>query len=218
MIGCKQLQVLAFDFDGVLVDSLPVRDEGFRQVFLDHGEEIADRAKTYHISNRGLFRLEKFRRIFEEVIGVTPKESQLAEAEDRFVNYIHQGILDAPLLSGVADFCSYPPPIPLYVVSAAPGREVLLVARHKGISHIFKEILGGPVCKANHFKKILTRENCSPQSMLFVGDALNDFKAASEVGCRFIGIVPTGKESPFPSGTATFNDFESVLDSCKCFF
>lgn len=205
------IEVLVFDFDGVLVDSLPVRDEGFRQVFLIYGEEIADQAKAFHVNNRGLFRREKFRRIYEKVLGIAPTEFQLDNAETRFVKYTQQGIMDAPLNPGVAEFCAQPLSIPLYIVSAAPQSEVSMVARHKGIASMFFEILGGPKPKIEHLKMILTRERCSAQSMLFIGDALNDFNAASEVGCRFNGIVKSGNVSPFPDGTQIFNNFHECI-------
>jgi len=43
------IQILALDFDGVIVDSLPVRDEGFRQAFSIYGDEIANKAKAFNV-------------------------------------------------------------------------------------------------------------------------------------------------------------------------
>lgn len=210
MMGGERPRVLVFDFDGVLVDSLCVRDEGFRQAFIEYGEEVAGRAKAFHVNNRGLFRRDKFRRIYEEVVGIRPSESQLDDTEKRFVTNTHKGILDAPFLPGVAEFCACPPSIPLYVVSAAPEAEVLLVARYKGISHVFQEILGGPIPKPQHLQAIMSKENYPAHSILFIGDALNDLKAALKTGCNFMGIVPSSENSPFPDNILTFHDVAAL--------
>ena len=188
--------VFVFDWDGVIVDSLPIKDEGFYKAFLVYGTDIAARAKKFHIANRGLFRRDKFIRIFREIIGISPTEKQLAEVERVFTKNTYQGAMKASFFHGSSELRHEI----VYVVSAAPEEEIRNAVLYKGIENYFKGVFGGPEKKSVHLKTIMKQENCRADKLLFIGDALNDYNAALEVACQFIGIVPDGKESPFPSG------------------
>jgi len=191
--------VFAFDWDGVIVDSLPIKDEGFRKAFLVYGTDIAARAKDFHIAHRGLFRRDKFFRIFREIIDIFPTEKQLAEVERKFIENTYHEAMKASFFHGSSEIFSSLQHKPVYVVSAAPEEEIRNAVLYKGVEYYFKGVLGGPQKKSFHLKTIMKWENCRPDKLLFIGDALNDYKAALEVECQFIGIVSAGKESPFPS-------------------
>lgn len=202
--------VFAFDWDGVVVDSLPIRDEGFRKAFLTYGEDIAGKAKAFHIAHRGLFRRDKLARIFKEVIGITPTGRQIAEAEKVFVANTYNQSLGAPLLPGTEVIKSLSCSKPVYVVSALPEGEVQQAVAHKGLESCFKRVLGGPEVKSAHLESILTWEQCGSKQLLFAGDAYKDYEAALKVNCQFIGIVRPGKPSPFPQAVRTAEDLGHV--------
>ena len=96
-------KVFVFDFDGVIVDSLPIRDEGFRYAFLPYGEKLAIEAKNYHVNNRGIFRLNKYKLIYKEIIGINANDDQLIATEKRFCEYVFEKLNQVELLKKRAE-------------------------------------------------------------------------------------------------------------------
>ena len=57
----ERYQCIIFDFDGVIVDSIAIRDEGFKKVLKNFGDDNVIRLLKYHRENAGLSRYNKFR-------------------------------------------------------------------------------------------------------------------------------------------------------------
>ena len=210
-------KVFAFDFDGVIIDSLPIRDEGFRYAFLPYGKKIAREAKDYHINNRGVFRLEKYKLIFKEVIGITANHDQLNAVEKRFYKYVFQKLKKVEILPGVSKLKELGE-VPLYIVSAAPQEEVLSILRSKNLNNLFSGVLGGPINKSTHLDFILKKHSCSPDNLIFIGDAYKDYQASVSVDCIFFGISLNSLKSIFPSSVETYANLLDFFNSdafCK---
>jgi phosphoglycolate phosphatase-like HAD superfamily hydrolase len=58
-------------------------------------------------------------------------------------------------------------------------------------------VFGAPRKKSECIKEILNITGISTESVIFVGDAKNDFEAARAAGVRFIGRVKIGDENRF---------------------
>lgn len=52
---------ILWDFDGVILDSLAVRDYGFREIFKDFDKAAVEKLIEYHSINSGLSRFHKIR-------------------------------------------------------------------------------------------------------------------------------------------------------------
>ena len=50
---------ILFDFDGVIIDSMPIREAGFRLIFQDFDKYLVDKLIDYHNQNGGLSRYVK---------------------------------------------------------------------------------------------------------------------------------------------------------------
>lgn len=59
---------ILWDFDGVILDSLAVRDYGFREIFKNFEIEDVEKLIVYHQQNGGLSRFHKIKYFFEEII------------------------------------------------------------------------------------------------------------------------------------------------------
>jgi phosphoglycolate phosphatase-like HAD superfamily hydrolase len=204
--------VLAIDFDGVIVDSLPIRDEGFKYAFLPYGEKVAIKAKNYHINNRGIFRLSKYKLIYKEVVGIDVNDEQLTITEQRFREYTSEKLNQVELLPGVNKLKEMDR-IPLYIVSAAPLDEISNILKNKNLSNLFSGVFGGPTGKVDHLNFILKKHHCSSADLIFIGDAYRDYQASILVGCKFIGITPRISKSIFPSSVETYENLLQFFDS-----
>ena len=52
---------IAFDFDGVLVESVDVKTKAYARLFEEYGEGVVSRVVDYHLTNGGVSRFVKFR-------------------------------------------------------------------------------------------------------------------------------------------------------------
>ena len=58
---------IIFDFDGVILDSMPVREFGFRQIFSTYDAEMVETLLRYHKENGGLSRYDKIDYFYREI-------------------------------------------------------------------------------------------------------------------------------------------------------
>ena len=97
------LQCLAFDCDGVLLDSVPVKTRAFARIAEPYGAEARDRFVMYHTVHGGVSRYKKFEWFYREVLGreITPEES--AELGRRFAEYSLEEVRRCPMIAGAED-------------------------------------------------------------------------------------------------------------------
>ena len=58
---------MILDFDGVVVESVGIKDQAFRQLYQDFPQHL-DRIMEYHLSHNATIRFEKFRYIAENIL------------------------------------------------------------------------------------------------------------------------------------------------------
>ena len=63
------IKTILWDFDGVILDSMKVRDWGFEEIFKKYNRKLVDQLLYYHRINGGLSRYVKIRYFFEELLG-----------------------------------------------------------------------------------------------------------------------------------------------------
>jgi HAD superfamily hydrolase (TIGR01549 family) len=100
---------------------------------------------------------------------------------------------------------------PLFVVSGTPHDELTRIIERRGLVGWFAEVHGSPPEKATTIRAILARHHLDPGAVLFVGDAAADWRAAREIGLRFIGRLADAKPSPFPPGTPVISDLTQLV-------
>ncbi len=75
------LTTLILDFDGVIVESLPLKAAAFKKVF-SFAPEHLDEIIAFHLENGGMSRYDKFRYIYANILGepLTPSEKNISHA------------------------------------------------------------------------------------------------------------------------------------------
>ncbi len=191
------LATLILDFDGVVVESLPLKTAAFRQIFSfvpEHLDEIIE----FHLENGGMSRYDKFRHIYANILNepLTPEEEERLASE--YAGLIFDAMLTVPYVRGAEGLlrdCSEV--LPLYIVSATPEGEMHEIARRRDLAKYFVRIYGSPKTKAECIREILDETGATPKEALFVGDAPNDWQAAYETGVRFVARIPPGDPNRF---------------------
>ncbi|MDV2482603.1 HAD family hydrolase [Methanoculleus sp. Wushi-C6] len=191
------LTTLILDFDGVVVESLPLKTAAFRKVF-SFAPEHLDEIIAFHLENGGMSRYDKYRYIYENILHepLTPEQEEWLASE--YVGLIFDAMLTVPYVEGAEELledCSRR--LPLYIVSATPEGEMHEIARRRDLTKYFVRIYGSPKTKAECIREILAETGASPGEALFVGDAPNDWQAAYATGVRFVARIPPGDPDRF---------------------
>jgi len=77
-------KVIIFDFDGVILDSMKVRDKGFYEIFKGHPIELVEDFIKYHRINGGLSRFHKIRYFYETLLEKKITDGEVQEFANKF--------------------------------------------------------------------------------------------------------------------------------------
>ncbi len=210
MTGKYPLQAIFFDFDGVIIASNAAKSEAFRTLFAGYHEEIIAEVVAYHQQHGGISRVEKILHAHEHIIKQPLTEEELADWAGEYARLVVDKVIAVDWIAGAKEFLdSVAAVLPVFVISGTPEDELRYIIIQRKMSGHFQEILGSPIRKPEHIRKLLTRYQLVPEHCLFVGDALTDFHAAKETGLHFIGIQG---EAAFPKGTIVLSDCRGLQD------
>lgn len=200
------LQAIFFDFDGVIVNSNPLKSEAFRALFNNYDEEIVAKIVAYHQQHGGISRVEKIRYAYRHIIKQPLTDEELGRWADRYSELVMEKVICVDWVCGAKEFLdSAQGALPIFVISGTPESELRHIIERRKMSGYFQEILGSPIKKPDHIRNLLADYRLLPANCVFIGDALTDFNAARETGLQFIAIQG---EVVFPEGT-------TVLPDCK---
>ena len=192
-----RIRAIILDFDGVVLESVGVKTDAFRSLFADLPEHV-DEIVEYHRENTGVSRFDKFRHIYAFILKRELPDQEFRRLSDEYHRLVIDGVLAAPYVRGAQEFLQrFSSRVPLYVVSASPEEELRDIASRRGMARYFRGIYGAPRKKVDCIREIMQREGHPPSRMLFVGDALNDYRAAQDAGVPFAGRILPGDPDRF---------------------
>lgn len=180
---------ILWDFDGVLMDSMSVRDEGFKQVLSGYPIDQVLRLLQYHRNNGGLSRYVKFRYFFEKIRNETIDENRVIELAQDFSKIMMRILVNAELLiNDSLDFVKENHQnTAMHIVSGSDGVELNEICKRLGIAGYFKSIHGSPVHKNNLVANVLNHYGYKNDEVVLIGDSINDYEAANSNKIDFIG-------------------------------
>lgn len=207
MVEFKTPQVLVFDFDGVLLESVDVKDEAFRELFPETTAEQRQAVYDFHRATPGIHRRVKVTRILTEVLQRPADESTVEGALERFQRVVWERLMECPEVPGVRAFLEAHEHLPKYVVSAAPHDELRKLAQARDFTRYFRDVLGSPPGKVELLHRIVRWEGVAPAAATMYGDKLTDLHAAEDVGVHFVGRRASHGPAEFPSGASVIDSF-----------
>lgn len=183
--------------DGVLIESLDAKTAAFRQLFREYPDFIEE-IISYHMANPGVSRFVKIPYIFENIIRRSLEPELEMSLFSELSGLVSRAMMEVSLVDGCKEFLDrYSSQVPCAVVSAAPEEDVKSILTQKGVAGHFVMMRGYPPDKKQNIFGILEILHIDSCDAIMVGDALTDYYAARETGCRFIGRVQEGQENPF---------------------
>jgi len=180
---------IIWDFDGVIIDSQAIKDYGFTTIFEGHPPGKIDAFLAFHHANGGMTRFVKIRYFFEQLLQQPITEEEVQLLARRFSEITTQLLIKPELLiADSLDFIrQYHTQYRMHIVSASEEQELRLVARTQGIDQYFVSIQGSPTVKKENVQKVLAANQYVLADTCLVGDAINDYEAATLNGIDFYG-------------------------------
>ncbi len=181
---------ILFDFDGVILDSMPIREWGFCKLFEEFPQEQVDHLLEYHRQNGGLSRYVKIRYFFNQILNQEITQDEVQDLANRFSTLVKERLCDPGLLIDTTHafiekhFSSYN----FHVVSGSDEKELIEVCDRLGIARFFISIHGSPTPKDNLVAAIINNNKYKTFETILVGDSINDYEAAVRNHIRFCGF------------------------------
>lgn len=188
---------VAFDFDGVLVDSVDVKTEAFLALYAQESDAFRSEIVRHHLAFGGITRRVKISHFERLRTGSAPDESLLESLVERFADIVKARVIAAPEMPGAQALLEFlAPRLPLFVCSGTPEGELREIVAARGWADHFVGIHGAPTSKSVMLESIVRRLRCAPGDLLMIGDAATDRDAARVVGARFLLVAPGDGASP----------------------
>lgn len=183
----NKIKTILWDFDGVLMDSNKVRDQGFWEVLSAFPEEQVDKLMSFHKQNGGLSRYVKFNYFFKTIRNEKVDDKTITEYANNFSVIMKKLLVDQTLLIEEtinfvrSNFTNYD----MHIVSGSDGNELRYLCSQLNIDRYFISINGSPTPKDLLIEKVMKHHNYRTENTLMIGDSINDYEAAMENSILF---------------------------------
>lgn len=208
----KPIDLIVFDCDGVLLESMGAKIEAFRRwvpgAYAAHREAFMagvmdgfGKARSHHI-----------RTFYCEILGQNPSEDFLEAEVARFTEICEPLCAVAEWRVGSREFVQAcrEAGIPRYVLSGTPQAPLNAMLKSTGGAELFDVIIGSPPAKPESLTRILSETGTPAQRCVFVGDAEADRAAAAHVGAHFV-YFPSEANRPTGAITTEVSDLRQLL-------
>ena len=189
MTNFDKYDVIIFDFDGVIIDSMKVRDNGFRAIFSEFNKDDVEKLVKYNRMNGGLSRFHKIKYFYEEILNRDIEQSLIQKYAEEFTEIMKKELVNSNyLIKDTVEFIKRNEGIKkLYIASGSENKELNYLCRELGISDCFTSIYGSPRHKNDIVKSIIETNMYENSKVVLIGDSINDYEAAISNGIDFVG-------------------------------
>lgn len=210
MMNLNDISYVCFDFDGVILDTLKLKENGFVHVYqgIDTADELIIR--DYQRHNGGSPRNEKFKFFDNLFLNSTPDQNRLDMLSLKLSKYIMEEIESCPFIAGFSSILAQlqNSGMPVTIASAMPETELHQIIDLRGIASSFIYAYGSPRAKSDQLKDIDINLRQTKKGLYF-GDTMSDYVAATKSGLEFMGI---GTAAPFATNKIPFiKDFTELI-------
>jgi phosphoglycolate phosphatase-like HAD superfamily hydrolase len=180
---------ILFDFDGVILDSMPVRSFGFRRIFQQFDKDLVEKLLEFHNLNGGLSRYVKIKYFYEELLKRHITDDEVRVLAEEFSIIMREELIDKKYLikETVELITNKYEKYNFHIVSGSDEKELKFLCKKLELGKYFKSIHGSPTNKNELVKNVLGINNYINDESILIGDSINDFEAAEINNIRFYG-------------------------------
>ena len=202
---------LLLDFDGVILDSVPIKIDAFLKIYANEPPEKLQAVFDHQRAHGGVTRRVKFRHFETQVFGRTVTDEIIESLSASYTRLVHEAVLTCPFIPGARELleCAHGRAA-MHVISGTPHEELADIVNRRGLAPYFATLHGAPATKLDAFREIVSTRGYLPHRVLAIGDATTEFLAATELGIPFLGVTPAGEPATFPAGVPVVASLEGV--------
>ena len=180
---------ILWDFDGVILNSMQIRDWGFKQIFMTFSSREVDELIKFHQLNGGLSRYVKIRYFFEKILKKTITDDKVNEYAIEFSMLMKQVLTDQKnlIMNSVNFIRKNYSKFNFHIVSGSDQKELKYLCKKLDISDLFISINGSPTNKEILIEKIIIKHRYKREETYLIGDSINDLEAAKFNKIQFYG-------------------------------
>ena len=181
------IKYIFFDFDGVLAESVNIKTEAFRQLYIPYGKIIADRVVEHHILNGGLGRLEKIKYYHDQFLNIQLREEIINQLARKFSKLVLNAVIMSLEVKGTNDFLVNNRKFYNYwLITGTPTKEIRVILKERNMLSFFNSVHGSPTSKHEWIEFIIAKNKLQRDHIVFIGDSLTDFYASQQSNIHFI--------------------------------
>lgn len=181
-----KIKNIFFDFDGVIAESVNAKTEAFREMYIEHGTEIADKVVDYHINHGGVSRFEKFKYWEKEFFDRDISEDEVQRLANEFSKLVLNRVINADEVDGAGYFLKkYYKAMRFWIITGTPTTEIEIITEKRELTAYFIGIHGSPEKKMYWTEYLIKQHNLKREETLFLGDATTDYDAANHSKLHF---------------------------------
>jgi phosphoglycolate phosphatase-like HAD superfamily hydrolase len=183
-------ELIVFDFDGVLANSVEVKTDAFAEIYKPFGENIAAKVVDHHRRNGGMSRFDKFKHYHSNYLNLQLTDHQLLILSEHFSDLVVNAVIDSHEVLGANNFLQH---LCLsnkkcIINSATPQKEIYQIIDKRGMTKYFNDIYGSPSSKHENLILAMSKSDVSYKDVVFFGDSKSDLQAASALKIDFVGV------------------------------
>ena len=203
------VSVIAFDLDGTLIDSNPVKRQGFDHVFKNYRGGLATVTSVLE-THRKAFRTVVIRLVLEQLHAAgepscEPTDERVAELAARYNRFCIDGAVACDEISGAGlTLERLATSHNLFINTATSTEAALEIIERRGWSRHFTDVLGFPPGKLENLQAAAQQTGAYHREVLMVGDDDHDAEGAVAFDCPFVAVQgPTSRFTRPPTMVIT---------------
>jgi phosphoglycolate phosphatase-like HAD superfamily hydrolase len=210
----KPIDLLVFDCDGVLLDTLPAKIKAFRDCVPEAHQLHRIAFMQLVMSGFGKSRARHIRAFYEEILKESVSEEFLESEVGRFTDICEPLCTAAEWLPGSREFviACRNSGIPTYVLSGTPQAALEEMLVSTSAADLFDLIIGSLLAKPESLARIHFETNTRAHRCAFVGDAEADRGAAEHGGTHFV-YLPSAADRPTGPLATEVSDLRQLQDT-----
>jgi phosphoglycolate phosphatase-like HAD superfamily hydrolase len=206
------IDLIVFDCDGVLLDTMAAKIEAFRTWVPEVHADLRDAFMAIVMAGFGKSRTFHIESFYHELLHQQADPGLIDAEVARFTDICEPLCASAGWRAGSREFVQacVDAGIPRYVLSGTPQAPLEQMLASAGGTDLFDVIIGSPPTKPESLERILAETDTPAHRTVFVGDANADHVAALHVGAHFV-YFPSEAPRPEAAVATEITDLRQLL-------
>ena len=102
-MNLDKFELIFWDFDGVIKESVSVKTDAFVELFQSYGKDVCNKVKQHHIENGGMSRFNKIP-LYLEWSNIAPTNERVDDMCAKFSGIVKNKVINSAWVPGVERF------------------------------------------------------------------------------------------------------------------